>query len=124
MRPFARARSNPDRLSYLVRTRASTCYSIAGGHWTMRSPTMAKAMSPTTISADDIRQFFAWSDWLDHEVLRPLSHIRSNWEASWDSVNRCYESENDSFATELNILIGDLTTTAAPDRYHDNEDIL
>ncbi|HLO76751.1 MAG TPA: hypothetical protein VK196_09895 [Magnetospirillum sp.] len=75
-------------------------------------------------SPDEIRNFFAWSDFLDHEVLRPLSHIRGNWEATWDGDDRCYIPEEDSFAEDLNALILDISITAPPLRYHDNEDIL
>jgi hypothetical protein len=85
---------------------------------------MSKAMTTRTPTADEIREFFAWSDRLDHDVLRPLSHIRSNWEALWNHVEQRYEPEDDSFAEDLNVLIDDLATTAPPKRYHDNEDVL
>ena len=61
---------------------------------------------------------------MDHEVLRPMSHIRPNWEITWNHDQRCYELEDDSFAEELNGLIGDLAKTTPAIRYHENEDVL
>lgn len=75
-------------------------------------------------SADSVREFFQWSDTLDYLVLRPLSHIRSNWETRWDSDKRKYRPEEDSFAEELNELIERIASTNPPLRYHDNEDRL
>jgi hypothetical protein len=77
--------------------------------------------SPT---GDDIRGFFAWSDWLDHDVLRPLDHLKVNWEISWDDAAQHYKPEEDSFAEDVNTLIDDLAAAAPPKRYHDNEDAL
>lgn len=73
---------------------------------------------------DDVRQFFAWCNWLDYEVLRPLSHAKSNWELQWDHGAKGYEVEDESFAESLNALIDELALTAPPERYHDNEDAL
>jgi len=71
-----------------------------------------------------VREFFAWSDWVDYKVLRPLSHIRSNWELTWDHAAQKYCPEEDSFAELLNELIDELDSCALPARYHDNEDVL
>lgn len=71
-----------------------------------------------------VKDFFAWSDWVDHEVLRPLSHIRANWEITWDHDAREYRPEDDSFAELLNELVDELDTCDPPSRYHDNEDVL
>jgi hypothetical protein len=76
------------------------------------------------ISPEAVRKFFAWSDTLDHRVLRPLSHIHANWEVTWDHGAERYEHEHDSFAEKLNLLIEELANTQPPLRYHDNEDRL
>jgi hypothetical protein len=82
---------------------------------------MPKVRNP---SQDEVRAFFSWSELLDREVLRPLSHIRPNWEASWSHSEQRYEPEENSFADELNIAIELIATTLPPERYHDNEDVL
>ena len=69
-------------------------------------------------------EFFERSDLLDYEVLRPLSHIRGNWELTSGSGNYHFEDDEDSFAKELSDLIDELETTEIPTRYHDNEDTL
>jgi len=61
---------------------------------------------------------------MEHEVLRPLSHIRGNWDLYIDSESRRYIEEEDSFATLFNALIDELAVTQPPLRYHDNEDRL
>ncbi len=71
-----------------------------------------------------VRAFFAASEWVDREVLRPLSHIRPNWELSWDAEASCYKPEDDSYAGLLNALIDRLDTCSPPAHYHDNEDRL
>lgn len=48
--------------------------------------------------------FFEDSEFLDYEVLRPLSHIRGNWELS-RGTDTLFEPEEDSFAMELSQLI-------------------
>ncbi len=68
--------------------------------------------------------FFDDSDCLDSLVLRPLSHIKPNWELTWDQDNWEYHSEEDSFVTELNNLLREILRTVPPARYHDNEDVL
>jgi len=69
-------------------------------------------------------EFFEQSELLDYEVLRPLSHIRANWELSsgWEDFH--FQVEGDSFAKELSELIDELERTQIPVRYHDNEDRL
>lgn len=72
----------------------------------------------------DVWDFFACSDYLDHEVLRPLSHIRANWEVSWDPVTSRCIPEEDSYAQLLNEVIDELGACVPPLKYHDNEDRL
>lgn len=72
--------------------------------------------------AEVMRAFFAKSDYLDYMVLRPLSHITSNWEAVWKAGR--YELETDSFAGDLNEIIDQIAISPRPGRYHDNEDRL
>ena len=74
-------------------------------------------------SPEDIRKFFAHSDWLDRMVLRPLSHITDNWETSWDPLTRRYQPEPFSFANDLNQAINHIATCVRPLRYHHHEDI-
>jgi hypothetical protein len=84
---------------------------------------MSKSKRPSP-TADDIRNFFAWSDLLDREVLKPLEHIKSSWQMDWDTESKRYVPEEDSFAADLNLMIEDIAITAPSERYHDNEDIL
>ena len=72
----------------------------------------------------DVIDFFAASDFMEHEVLRPLSHIRGNWELIVDQETGCYMDEEDSFAWLFNYLIGELAASNSPARYHDSEDRL
>lgn len=69
-------------------------------------------------------EFFDRSNFLDYEVLRPLSHIRGNWELTTGSGKYHFEEEEDSFSKELSELIDELEATEIPIKYHDNEDIL
>ncbi len=71
-----------------------------------------------------VRDFFACSGWVDRLVLKPLSHIRANWELSWDDDSRAYVPEDDSFADLLNQLIQELDKCDTSERYHNDEDIL
>jgi hypothetical protein len=68
--------------------------------------------------------FFTRSDLFDHDVLRPLSHIRGNWELSWDHEQGRYLEEEDSYANVVNLLLKELEQCDPPVRYHDNEDRL
>jgi hypothetical protein len=68
--------------------------------------------------------FFYNSGDLDVMVLRPLSHIKGNWELTWDNATKLYAIEEGSFAEELNSLIKEIEETLPPTKYHDNEDIL
>ena len=61
---------------------------------------------------------------MDYEILRPLSHIRPNWELTWDAEKQQYHEEEKSYAKQLNMLIEELHNTSPPSRYHDNEDRL
>ncbi|UVO55290.1 hypothetical protein [Sphingomonas sp. SUN039] len=81
-------------------------------------------VQPQNPPRDTVRDFFAWSDLLDHDVLHPLAHIKGNWEATWDHTTRRYESEEGSFAKSLNLMIDDIADTAISPRYHDNEDVV
>lgn len=73
-------------------------------------------------SAEAVKAFFAHSDYLDRMVLRPLSHITTNWEAHWDGEE--YAPEHDSFAADLTATIDLIAKSPRPLRYHDNEDEL
>ncbi len=75
-------------------------------------------------SAAQVRTFFAKSDLLDHAVLRPLAHIRPNWEITWDADGERYHTEDESFAHDLNLAIDQIARTEPPKRYHDSEDRL
>jgi hypothetical protein len=75
-------------------------------------------------SPDDIKSFFAWSDWLDHMVLRPLSHIAPNWEIRWEHGEARYRPEQGSFAEDLNQVIELIAACPRPSKYHENEDFL
>ncbi len=57
-------------------------------------------------------------------MLRPLSHIRGNWELQIDPETGRYLEEEDSFAALFNALIDELASTQPSLRYHDNEDRL
>lgn len=81
-------------------------------------------VAPRLHDAQAVKAFFAWSDHLDYDVLRPLSHITSNWEASWNFEDERYEPEHNSFAADLNAVIDQIADTPRPDRYHDHEDTL
>jgi hypothetical protein len=70
------------------------------------------------------RGFWDGSSILDYMVLRPLAHIRSAWDITWDEESNSYLEEPDSFAGLLNSLIAELATINPPIRYHDNEDRL
>jgi len=72
----------------------------------------------------DVIDFFAVSDFIEHEVLRPLSHIRGNWELIFDHETGRYMDEEDSFAWLFNHLIDELAAANPPARYHDSEDRL
>ena len=71
-----------------------------------------------------IKDFFAKSELLDYMVLKPLSHINMCWELTWCSEKNEYEREEGTFASLLNDLIIELSTTVPPNKYHDNEDCL
>lgn len=73
---------------------------------------------------DDIRNFFAWSDWLDRMALRPLSHIAPNWETRWNGDEARYRPENRSFAEDLNQVVELIAVCPRPAKYHDSEDVL
>lgn len=72
----------------------------------------------------DMIHFFDRSLFLDYDVLRPLSHIRANWELSAGDGAFDFLDEEDSFAKDLSLLIDELEITPTPKRYHDNEDHL
>ena len=77
-----------------------------------------------THAPDDIRDFFARSDCLDYLVLRPLSHIATNWETYWDDETWRYKPEPLSFADDLNQVIELMATSPRPAKYHINEDVV
>lgn len=71
-----------------------------------------------------IQHFFQASNFLEHEVLRPLSHIRAGWDLYIDPVTGRYEDEEDTFAWLFNHLIDELSRSTPPAKYHDSEDCL
>ena len=75
---------------------------------------------------DLILDFIDCSDIFDHMVLRPLSHIRGNWELQWNYEKLEFLEEEDSFAKDLNQLLRDITDCELPCnyRYHASEDII
>jgi hypothetical protein len=68
--------------------------------------------------------FFANSEFFDGDVLRPLSHIRGNWEITWNGLDDKYEKEEGSYAKLVNELILEIDNANPPAKYHDNEDRL
>jgi hypothetical protein len=72
----------------------------------------------------DARTFLKHSESLDRLALRQLSHVRANWELTWDVTLERYVAEDDSFASRVNQVIEQLSTTTPPSKYHDNEDRL
>lgn len=72
----------------------------------------------------DMISFFSRSEAFDYMVLRPLSHIRGNWELTWDDESKQYKEEDGSYAGIVNELLTELGQCRPPDRYHDNEDRL
>lgn len=71
-----------------------------------------------------VLNFFRLSDVFDHMVTRQLSHIKSNWELTWDREHEKFESEEDSYADIINELILEISNIEPPKVYHDNEDQL
>jgi len=71
-----------------------------------------------------LTQFFKPSDYIEHEILRPLDHMRLNWELTVNQTTGRYEDEEDSFAWLFNHLIDELETVVPPLKYHDSEDRL
>lgn len=71
-----------------------------------------------------MKSFFENSKYLDRFALRPLSHIKGNWELTWDYDSEADETEEDSYAEMLNNLIEELGQVQPSSRYHDNEDRL
>lgn len=69
-------------------------------------------------------EFFQQSDCFDRMVTKQLSHIKPNWELTWNRENKGYEPEVDSFAKVSNNFIIELSKITPPKKYHDNEDIL
>jgi len=71
-----------------------------------------------------IKDFFRNSEFLDGFALKHLSHIRPNWELSWNKEMEQFEEVEDSFAKEINDLISELETVSPPVSYHVHEDNL
>ena len=70
------------------------------------------------------KEFLKNADFLDRFVLRPLDHIRGNWELTWDEDADEYLKEEGSFSELLNRLMDELEDKSPPSKYHDNEDRL
>jgi hypothetical protein len=73
---------------------------------------------------NDVVEFFSTSDFMEHEVLRPLSHIRANWELMLDHQTGRYIDEEDSFAWLFSYLVNELAISIPPEAYHNSEDRL
>lgn len=71
-----------------------------------------------------VENFFFKSELLDYLVLRPLSHIKGNWDLTYDGTEHFFTPEENSFAKEINQLLIDLNNTIVQDSYHDNEDCI
>jgi len=71
-----------------------------------------------------IKDFFAWSNLFDYMVTRQLSHIRGNWELTWDHEEKQYEPEENSYAEMINNFIIEISNLKPPAKYHNNEDRL
>jgi hypothetical protein len=71
-----------------------------------------------------VEKFFFKSELLDYLVLRPLSHIKGNWDLTYDGKEHFFTPEENSFAEEINQLLIDLNNSIPPNSYHDNEDCL
>jgi len=49
-------------------------------------------MKPSDCTMIDLLAFFSNSALLGYLALKPLSHIRENWELTWDPDEQHYES--------------------------------
>lgn len=68
---------------------------------------------------ESILGFFYRSDRLDYTTLRPLSHVRSNWElVGSESGDPLFEEEEDSYAENLNVLIDEIAAASPSYDYH------
>ena len=72
----------------------------------------------------DTKSFFHNCIILDHLVLRQLSHVKENWELTWDEDSEKYAPKKNSFARMLNELIEEIGHIKPPAKYHNNEDCL
>ena len=70
------------------------------------------------------KKFFRNCDLLARLVLRQLSHIKENWELTWDDTKQKYIPEENSYSESLNKLIEEMEHIDPPAKYHDNEDCL
>jgi hypothetical protein len=52
-----------------------------------------------------VEHFFFKSELLDCLVLRPLSHIKGNWDLTYDGTKHFFTPEENSFAEEINQLL-------------------
>ena len=84
----------------------------------------AGAQAPTQPTREAVRAFFSRSDVFDHDVTRPLAHVKGGWELTWDDETCRYEHEEDSFAKYVNAMVDDIADTAISPQYHDNEDVV
>ena len=66
--------------------------------------------------------FFSNSEDVLDYVLKPLGHIRGNWDVIWDYDNDRYLEEEDSFGAEINTLITEISKVSPPKNYHKHED--
>ena len=68
--------------------------------------------------------FFGGNELFDYLCLRPLSHVKGNWDISWDFGRKEYVSEDNSYADNVNFLFSELGDVIPPKKYHDSEDRL
>ncbi|HIH4317910.1 TPA: hypothetical protein ACYSBI_001850 [Morganella morganii] len=71
-----------------------------------------------------ILNFFGSSDMFDRMVTRQLSHIKGNWELTWNNQEDKFDLEENSYAEIINNLLAELSMLEPPGCYHDNEDQL
>lgn len=45
-----------------------------------------------------VENFFFKSELLDYLALRPLSHIKGNWDLTYDGIEHFFTTEDNSFA--------------------------
>lgn len=75
-------------------------------------------------SREAVLYFFRRSSFLDHAVLRPLSHVSPDWELQSDGDDDHYLEEDGSLAAHLNVLIENIANSSPVLDYHSHENEL